>query len=105
MRLLSMKAGYGIYTSKSQETFFLDFTNFRYENIPGGWDDDWTGEFQLLNSNWYNASKFYSRANITYESPLLILSWVPIVGKYIETERIYSNWLVTPIHRSWLWIH
>lgn len=95
MRLLSMKAGYGIYTSKSQETFFLDFTNFRYENIPGGWDDDWTGEFQLLNSNWYNASKFYSRANITYESPLLILSWVPIVGKYIETERIYSNWLFT----------
>lgn len=95
MRVLSMKFGYGIYTSRSKNTYFLDFTNFKYENIPGGWDDDWTGEFQLLNSNWYNASRFYNRTNVTYESPLLFLSWLPIIGKYIETERIYGNWLFT----------
>lgn len=95
MRVLSMKFGYGIYTSRSKNTYFLDFTNFKYENIPGGWDDDWTGEFQLLNSNWYNASRFYHRTNVTYESPLMFLSWLPIIGKYIETERVYGNWLFT----------
>lgn len=95
MRLFSMKVGYGLYTSRSKGAYFLDYTNFHYENIPGGWDDDWTGEFQLLNSNWYNASRYYLRGNFTYESPLLILSKLPLVGRYIEMERIYSNILFT----------
>ncbi len=95
MKLWSMKVGYGMYTSRSRGAYFLDYTNFRYENIPGGWDDDWTGEFQLLNSNWYNASEYYIRGNFTYESPLLILSRIPLIGRYIETERLYSNILFT----------
>lgn len=95
MRLWSMKVGYGQYTSRSKGSYFLDYTNFRYENIPGGWDDDWTGEFQLLNSNWYNASEYYIRGNFTYESPLLILSKTPLIGRYVEMERIYSNILFT----------
>lgn len=95
MRLLSMKAGFGFYTSRSKNSYFLDYANFRFENIPGGWDDDWTGEFQILNSNWYNASKYYTRGNLTYESPMLIISKLPFVGKYIETERIYANLLFT----------
>ena len=90
-----MKVGYGLYTSRSKGAYFLDYTNFHYENIPGGWDDDWTGEFQLLNSNWYNASRYYLRGNFTYESPLLIMSKLPLVGRYIEMERIYSNILFT----------
>ncbi|MBF1080398.1 MAG: hypothetical protein HXL36_08565, partial [Prevotellaceae bacterium] len=31
------------------------------------------------------------RANFTYESPLLLLSWLPLVGHYMETERIYFS--------------
>ncbi len=95
MKLWAMKVGYGMYTSRSRGAYFLDYTNFRYENIPGGWDDDWTGEFQLLNSNWYNASQYYIRGNFTYESPLLILSKLPLIGRYIEMERLYSNILFT----------
>lgn len=92
---LSVKAGYGMYISRGKNSYFLDYNNFRYENIPGGWEDDWTGEFQLLSSNWYNASKYYVRNNVTYDAPLLLLSRVPYLGKFLEMERLYMNILVT----------
>lgn len=91
LRSLSLRLGNGFYTSKSKNSYFLDYSNFRDENIPGGWDDDWTGEFQMLNSNWYNVSEYYARANVTYESPLMILSRIPYVGRLMEMERIYMN--------------
>ena len=91
LKSLSLRAGSGFYTSKSRNAYFLDYTNFKEQNIPGGWNDDWSGEFQLLNSNWYNASKYYVRTNTTYESPLMILSRLPWVGRYMEMERIYIN--------------
>lgn len=91
LRSLSLKSGGGFYTSKSSNAYFLDYVNFRDVNIPGGWNDDWTGEFQLLNSNWYNASEYYMRTNVTYESPLMILSRLPYVGRLMEMERIYIN--------------
>lgn len=93
MCVLSVRFGGGFYTAKSDKTYFLDYTNFRENNLIGGWNDDWTGDFQLLNSNWYNASSYYVRNNITYERPLLIATWIPIIGHYIENERIYMNTL------------
>ena len=91
MRSLSLRAGMGLYTDKSKDGYFLDYNNFRENYIPGGWYDEWSGEFELLNSNWYNASKFYVRANATYESPMLFLSWIPLVGQVVEKERIYVS--------------
>lgn len=88
---LQMRAGAGFYTSRSKGSYFLDYYNFRENNIPGGWNDDWACSFELLNRNWYNASKYYVRANIAYETPLLLVSWLPIVGRLIERERIYVN--------------
>lgn len=92
LRKYNLRAGGGFYTNKSTD-FFVDFDNFHDNYIPGGWDDDWTGDFQLLNSQWYNASKYYFRTNVSYESPLLLLTWIPLVGRYIETERVYVNFL------------
>lgn len=91
LKNLSLRAGCGFYTSHSKNYYFLDYSNFRENNLPGGWNDDWSGEFELLNSNWYNASNYYVRANVTYESPLLLLSWIPLLGHFIETERIYAS--------------
>jgi len=90
-RSLSIKSGLGFYSSKDEEEYFLDYANFRDNNIPGGWNDDWTGEFELLNSNWYNASDYYFRINTTYESPLMLLAWLPKIGQIIEKERIYVS--------------
>ncbi|MDE6012878.1 MAG: hypothetical protein K2G91_09135, partial [Prevotella sp.] len=71
--------------------YFMDFTNFRENNLPEGWDDDWSGNFQLLASEMYNASDYYLRSNISYESPLLAVSMIPLVGRYVERERAYLN--------------
>ena len=94
LRSLSLRGGVGLYFDKEKQALFLDYENFRDENIPGGWNDDWTGEFQLLSSELYNKSDYYMRANMTYESPLMVLSRLPLLGKYVEMERIYVSSLV-----------
>lgn len=91
LRSLSLRVGGGIYTSKNEGTYFLDFDNFRDNYIPGGWNDEWSGEFELLHRNWYNSSKYYLRMNATYESPMLFLSWVPVIGNLMEKERFYLS--------------
>jgi hypothetical protein len=90
LRVLNMRLGTGLYTSKSTE-YFLDFSNFHDENLPEGWNDDWSGNFQLLGGREYNESKYYIRTNVSYESPLLLTTWIPYLGKYIEKERFYIS--------------
>jgi hypothetical protein len=90
LRLLNLRAGAGVYTNK-KDNLFVDFANFRDENLPEGWDDDWSGNFQLLSSREYNRSDYYLRGNISYESPMLVATWLPYVGKYIEKERFYLS--------------
>jgi hypothetical protein len=90
LRLLSLRAGYGTYSHREQN-YFVDFDNFQETNLPDGWNDDWTGDFQLLNGSEFNRSDYYVRANATYESPLMVATWIPYVGKYIEKERFYIN--------------
>lgn len=90
LRVLNLRAGAGFYTHKEQ-SYFVDFTNFRDENLPEGWDDDWSGNFQLLSGRVYNMSDYYLRGNVSYESPLLFGTWIPYVGKYIEKERLYIS--------------
>lgn len=90
LRVLNLRFGTGLYTSKSTE-YFLDFSNFHDENLPEGWNDDWSGNFQLLGGHEYNESKYYIRTNISYESPLLLATFIPYLGKYIEKERFYIS--------------
>ena len=90
LQQLNLRFGGGIYTDREKD-YFMDFSNFRDNNLPEGWDDDWTGNFQLLSSASYNASNYYVRGNISYESPLLVASMIPLVGHYVERERAYLN--------------
>ena len=89
LQALSLRLGGGYYAMKSGQQYFLDFSNFRQNNLRSGWNDDWSGEFELLRSAWYNSSNYYLRSNVTYESPLLVASRVPWCGHFIEMERIY----------------
>ncbi len=93
LQSLQMRLGAGYYSHKGRNTYFLNYENFKENNIPGGWNDDWSGEFELLRSDNYNTSPYYLRGNLTYESPLLLLSWLPVVGHYMEMERVYVSWL------------
>ena len=90
LRLLNWRGGAGFYTSRSTE-YFVDYTNFRDENLPTSWEDEWTGQFQLLDSKWYNESEYYLRGHLSLESPLLALGWTPLVGHFVETEMIYAS--------------
>lgn len=90
LRVLNLRAGAGFYTNK-ENNYFVDFTNFRDDNLPEGWDDNWSGDFQLLSGREYNRSDYYIRGNISYESPMLFATWIPYLGKYIEKERFYLS--------------
>ena len=91
MSALQLRFGTGFYTHQGKDWYFLDYTNFKENTIPGGWNDSWANEFELLNSNWYNASTYYIRANFTYESPIVAVAWMPWLGRFVEKERIYAN--------------
>ena len=94
LRFMNMRTGYGFYTNRS-DNFFMDYANFCDNNLPEGWEDRWSGNFQLLDGRIYNESNFYFRNNSSYESPLLFATWLHYVGKYIEKERLYfSNVIV-----------
>ena len=90
VRILNLRLGTGFYTQRSTD-YFVDYTNFRDNNLPTGWEDDWTGQFQLLDSRWYNESQYYLRSHVSYDSPLIALSWLPYIGRIIETERFYLS--------------
>ncbi len=90
LRKFNAKLGFGFY-SRKKDSYFVDYLHFRDDKLPEGWDDDWTGNFQLLESRWYNESSYYARANISYESPFIIMSWFPLIGHFFEKERFYLS--------------
>ena len=90
---VSMRVGTGFYTHRDKNGYFVDFENFRQTFIPNGWNDEWSGEFELLRSEMYNSSKYYIRGNFTYESPFMMLAWTPFAGHFIERERFYVSLL------------
>ncbi len=90
LRAINYRLGTGFYTQRSS-SYFVDFTNFRDNNLPTGWEDEWTGQFQLLKSQWYNESDYYVRGHVSFESPLLALTWIPGIGRLLEMERVYLS--------------
>lgn len=93
-QLYSARLGAGFYTMRGSHWYFIDYSNFNDNYIPGGWNDDWSGSFELLPSEWYNSSEYYVRSNFTYERPMLFAAWTPLVGRYVEAERFYVNALL-----------
>ena len=90
MQVLNLRVGAGFYTNRNTD-YFVDYENFYDNNLPTGWDDNWTGQFQLVDSRWYNESNYYIRGHVSYDSPLLALSWLPWVGRFLESERLYFS--------------
>lgn len=92
LRSFSSRLGYGFFTQQP-DIFFVDYANFSRYSIPYGWEDEMGGIFHLLDRRWYNASTNYLRANIVYESPMLLLTRIPGLPRYIQQERLYLNFL------------
>ncbi len=92
LRSLYFRLGSGCYTNQDN-VYFVDFDNFRDNNMPDGWEDETLGQFQLLDSRWYNESRYYVRLCTAYESPMLLLSRIKYLSNYIQKERVYCNLL------------
>lgn len=92
MRLLFFRLGGGLYTQHGMNSF-IDYDYFRFNYIQPGWNDDLTGELQLLNNRWYNESRYYLQLTATYESPMLLLARAPFISRIIQSERFYCNTL------------
>jgi hypothetical protein len=89
---LYYRVGGGLYTDK-ESNYFVDYVNLSQNNLPIGWNDDVSGEFQLLDRKWYNASSYYFRSNLTYESPFLFLHRIFKNIGILQRERVYLNLL------------
>ena len=92
LRSLYFCFGGGTYTHCGLNTF-LDYDFFRFNNMPSDWTDELTGSFQLLDSRWYNESRYYVRATSSYESPMLLFARVPRLSRFVTIERLYLNLL------------
>lgn len=94
MTHLFYRIGGGVFTNQ-HSVYFVDFANFSRSNLPISWNDDIGGVFQLLDGEWYNASRWYSRAHVTYEAPFLILPHLKKYTSFIDNERLYLSILHT----------
>lgn len=92
LRSLYFRAGFGTYLQRGKNSF-IDYDLFRFHSIPEGWDDEMTGEFQLLSSRWYNESSYYVRLSSAYESPMLLFARIPWITHFVQTEHVYCNLL------------
>lgn len=95
MRDLYMRLGWGKFTNQ-KELYFVDFAHFTRHNLPVGWNDEIGGVFQLLDGDWYNSSREYLRAHVTYEAPFLLLRHLMKYTQYVLNERLYLGALVVP---------
>lgn len=95
IRSLGYRVGGGMFT-KQEDMYFVDFANFARRNLPEGWNDDIGGTFQLLDGRWYNASRQYWRANVTYESPFILLRPLNRWLGMVQQERLYGGVLFMP---------
>jgi len=92
LRSLFFRVGGGFYTQRGTDCF-IDYDYFRNNYLPTGRHDELSGQFQLLDSRWYNESRHYVRLCAAYESPMLLFSRLRWLTRVVEKERIYLNLL------------
>ncbi len=90
LRSFTYRAGYGQFL-KQTDIFFVDYRNLTRYSLPYGWEDEIGGLFQLLDRHWYNSSTYYIRGNLIYESPMMMLTRVSGLTRFIQQERLYFN--------------
>nr|WP_103983515.1 DUF5686 family protein [Parabacteroides chinchillae] len=102
LRKLNYHISGGLYT-KQKGTYFADFEYFTRHNFPDSWDDKIGGVFNLLKSEWYNASDKYIQAHFMYQSPFILFQLLKNkrASKHIFSERFYLSQLWTPILPSY----
>ena len=92
---LAYHVGCGFF-SKQSGTYFVDYVNFNYRNLPEGWNDAIGGKFEMLDSRWYNSSSHYVSGNFIFESPFILLYPMGKMLSFIQKERLYGGLVFLP---------
>lgn len=92
LRSLFFRLGVGFYTLRGADCF-IDYDYFRSNFLPWERRDELSGQFQLLDSRFYNESRHYVRLCAAYESPMLLFSRLKFLSRVVEKERVYLNLL------------
>ena len=96
--------------ARQHSTYFADFRYFARRNFPDSWEDQIGGVFNLLKSEWFNATTKYLQAHFMYESPFVLMNFFPInstrrfmrtAARYVMSERFYWSQLWTPVLPSY----
>ena len=86
----------GGFFAETDEMYFVDYVDFADRNLPQGWTDDIGGTFQQLSSRWYNSASNYVRANVTFETPFILLYPFTKALSFIQKERLYGGIVFMP---------
>lgn len=92
LRALYFRGGCGFFTRRGPDCF-LDYDYFRNNHLFGNWNDELSGQFQLLDARWYNESRHYVRLSAAYESPMMLFSRLRWLTRVVQKERLYINLL------------
>ena len=90
LRSMYFRLGGGLYTKRAEDCF-LDYDNFRYNAMPTSTLGAFSGQFQLLNSHWYNESDYYLRLSAAYDSPMMLFSRIRYFTRIVDKEYLYCN--------------
>lgn len=74
-----------------KDSHFINYTFLRDNILPLDDDDELSGIFHLLDSEWYNAANKYFRVNAAYVSPFLVLQKALPQVNFIKNEMLFCN--------------
>lgn len=90
---LYARLGFGGYLYE-KDTYFINYTFLKDNILPLDEDDELSGIFHLLDSEWYNSANKYFRVNMAYVSPFLVFQKALPQVKFIKNEMLFCNLLV-----------
>ncbi len=76
-----------------KNTYFIDYAFLKDNILPLDDDDELSGVFHLLDSEWYNSANRYFRANASYVSSFIFINKVLPRVNIFKNEMLFFNML------------
>lgn len=89
---LYTRLGFGGYLYE-KDTYFINYTFLKDNILPLDKNDELSGIFQLLDSEWYNSANKYFRLNAAYVSPFIVLQKLLPQVNIFKNEMLFYNML------------
>jgi hypothetical protein len=82
---------------------FSEFNHFNTQNIPVNLNDfyGFRDTYTLLDYYKYSTNDYYLKGSISYQTPLLLIKYIPGISKLGWNENIYLNYLTTPALKNY----